>query len=84
MRTYISLLGFRMVFKRAGSKICLQQMLFHPFHALSHSFAFTPFCNHVILHFTILHIHELALREKDEHLVSCFTSFDTLSIAFTP
>ena len=31
---YIVLLGFRMVFKRAGSKTCLQQMLFH---ALSHS-----------------------------------------------
>ena len=77
MRTYIALLGFRMVFERAGSKTCLQQMLFH---ALS----LTPFSNPVISHLAILLIHELALREKDERLLSCFAFFYTLSIAFTP
>ena len=71
MRTYIMLLGFRMVFKRAGSKTYLQKT-----HVISRTLALTPFCNHVILHLTILLIHELALREKDERLVSCFAFFD--------
>ena len=54
-----------------------------PADVISRTLALTPFCNHVILHLTILLIHELALREKDERLVSCFAFFRTRSIAFT-
>ena len=72
---YLGLLGFRMAFKREGSKTCLWGLS-------------TPFCNHVNLHLTIYirgrKIPERTLRQRDERLVSCFAFFHTRSIVFTP